>query len=97
MIILLGEREIRNDGVMNILNPEGLAPKLRIDNISGQVQMCAMGFIIEISDKYSGEFENLYMVCPDEECTVLEYRDAVNIFYEYISKPEFWAGRVVGE
>lgn len=71
---------------MSILNSENLEPKLRIENISWQVQMCAMGFLIDVLDRYSGEFENLYMICSDEEQTVLKYRDAVNIFYEYISK-----------
>ena len=73
---------------MNILNPEVLEPRFRINNIPRQIQMCAIGFIIDILDKYSDEFENMYMVCPDEEQTVLEFQDAVNIFYEYISKRE---------
>ena len=82
------EEDSMGNQSMNIVNPETLPPKLRIDRISQQIQMCAMGFIIDVLDKYSGEFESLYMICPDEGETILKFQDAVNIFYEYISKAE---------
>jgi len=70
---------------LKILDPEKLAPELRREHISPQVQLCAMGFILELLDKHSDEFRNMCMVCPDGEGTVLQFQDAVNIFYEYIS------------
>ena len=77
---------IMEQKAMNILNPDNLTSQLRIDNISQQIQMCAIGFIIDILDTHFDEFGSLYMICPDVEGTVLKYQDAVNIFYEYISR-----------
>jgi len=68
-----------------ILDPEKLAPELRRESISPEVQLCAMGFILELLDKHADEFQGMCMLCPDKEGTILQYQDAVNIFYELIS------------